>query len=151
LEATLAGWRQQPLRVLHNDNPDVAVARGGVAYALGQSGQAPVIGGGSARSYFLLLDAAGPADKPRRAVCILPRGAAENKELLLADRTFACASVARYASTSPPPPPKRRRRATWSSCSRTTTSNCRRSPPSCATAAPRRAQGNPGATGRHAE
>jgi molecular chaperone DnaK (HSP70) len=89
LEATLAGWRQQPLRVLHNDNPDVAVARGGVAYALGQSGQAPVIGGGSARSYFLLLDATGPADKPRRAICILPRGAAENKELLLADRTFA--------------------------------------------------------------
>ncbi|HEX5344835.1 MAG TPA: Hsp70 family protein [Duganella sp.] len=89
LEATLAGWRQQPLRILHNDNPDVAVARGGVAYALGQSGQAPVIGGGSARSYFLLLDTAGPADKPRRAICILPRGAAENKELLLADRTFA--------------------------------------------------------------
>ncbi|MTV39613.1 Hsp70 family protein [Duganella radicis] len=89
LEATLAGWRQQALRVLHNDNPDVAVARGGVAYALGQSGQAPVIGGGSARSYFLLLDDSGPADKPRRAICILPRGAAENKELLLADRTFA--------------------------------------------------------------
>ncbi|MYM25284.1 Hsp70 family protein [Duganella sp. FT135W] len=89
LEAALAGWRQQPLRVLHNDDPDVAVARGGVAYALGQSGQAPVIGGGSARSYFLLLDATGPADKPRRAICILPRGAAENKELLLADRTFA--------------------------------------------------------------
>nr|WP_315259240.1 Hsp70 family protein [uncultured Duganella sp.] len=89
LEATLAGWRRQPLRVLHNDNPDVAVARGGVAYALGQSGQAPVIGGGAARSYFLLLDDAGPADKARRAICILPRGAAENRELLLAGRTFA--------------------------------------------------------------
>ncbi|MBV7535522.1 hsp70 family protein [Duganella sp. sic0402] len=89
LEAVLARWRQQPLRVLHNDNPDVAVARGGVAYALGQAGQAPVIGGGSARSYFLLLDDAGQADKPRRAICILPRGAAENRELLLADRTFA--------------------------------------------------------------
>ncbi|MRX07548.1 Hsp70 family protein [Pseudoduganella sp. FT25W] len=89
LEAALAGWRQQPLRVLHNDNPDVAVARGGVAYALGQAGQAPVIGGGSARSYFLLLDDAAHADQPRRAVCILPRGAAENRELLLADRTFA--------------------------------------------------------------
>jgi molecular chaperone DnaK (HSP70) len=89
LEATLAGWRQQPLRILHNDNPDVAVARGGVAYALGQSGQAPVIGGGSARSYFLLLDDAAHPDQPRRAVCILPRGAAENREILLADRTFA--------------------------------------------------------------
>ncbi|NYE59105.1 molecular chaperone DnaK (HSP70) [Duganella sp. 1224] len=89
LQATLAGWRQQPLRVLHNDNPDVAVARGGVAYALGQSGAAPVIGGGSARSYFLLLDDAAHADQPRRAVCILPRGAAESREVLLADRTFA--------------------------------------------------------------
>jgi molecular chaperone DnaK (HSP70) len=89
LEATLAGWRQQPLRILHNDNPDVAVARGGVAYALGQSGQAPVIGGGSARSYFLLLDEATHPEQPRRAVCILPRGAAENREILLADRTFA--------------------------------------------------------------
>jgi molecular chaperone DnaK (HSP70) len=89
LEAALAGWRQQPLRILHNDNPDVAVARGGVAYALGQSGQAPVIGGGSARSYFLLLDDATHPDQPRRAVCILPRGAAENREILLADRTFA--------------------------------------------------------------
>ncbi|TFW13899.1 Hsp70 family protein [Duganella callida] len=89
LEATLAGWRQQPLRVLHNDNPDVAVARGGVAYALGQSGQAPVIGGGSARSYFLLLDAGGHPDQPRRAVCLLPRGSAENRELLLTDRSFA--------------------------------------------------------------
>jgi len=89
LEVTLASWRQQPLRVLHNDNPDVAVARGGVAYALGQSGQAPVIGGGSARSYFLLLDDSAHADQPRRAVCILPRGAAENREVLLADRTFA--------------------------------------------------------------
>ncbi|MRW89084.1 Hsp70 family protein [Duganella sp. FT80W] len=89
IEAVLTNWRQQPLRVLHNDNPDVAVARGGVAYALGQAGQAPVIGGGSARSYFLLLDDAGPADKPRRAICILPRGAAENREILLADRSFA--------------------------------------------------------------
>jgi len=89
IEATLSGWRGQALHVLHNDNPDVAVARGGVAYALGQAGQAPVIGGGSARSYFLLLDDAGPADKPRRAVCILPRCSAENREILLAGRSFA--------------------------------------------------------------
>ncbi|MCU6499438.1 hsp70 family protein [Rugamonas sp. A1-17] len=89
LEATLANWRGQPLTVLHNDNPDVAVARGGVAYALGQAGQAPVIGGGSPRSYFLLLDDETREDKPRRAICILPRGSAENREILLADRTFA--------------------------------------------------------------
>ncbi|RFP20483.1 molecular chaperone DnaK [Duganella sp. BJB488] len=89
LEVTLANWRGQPLTVLHNDNPDVAVARGGVAYALGQAGQAPVIGGGSPRSYFLLLDDEARQDKPRRAICILPRGSVENREILLADRTFA--------------------------------------------------------------
>ncbi|HEX8407099.1 MAG TPA: molecular chaperone DnaK, partial [Duganella sp.] len=89
LEEVLANWRGEPLRVLNNDDPDVAVARGGVAYALGQTGQAPVIGGGSPRSYFLLLDDEQRADKPRRAICILPRGSAENREILLADRTFA--------------------------------------------------------------
>jgi len=89
LEATLANWRGQPLQVLHNDNPDVAVARGGVAYALGQAGQAPLIGGGSPRSYFLLLDDEARQDKPRRAICILPRGSVENREILLGDRTFA--------------------------------------------------------------
>jgi molecular chaperone DnaK (HSP70) len=89
LETVLAQWRGQALRVLHNDNPDVAVARGGAAYALGQSGLAPVIGGGSARSYFLLLDDEARAEKPRRAVCILPRGSLENREILLADRSFA--------------------------------------------------------------
>ena len=89
LEAVLSAWRGTPLRVLHNDNPDVAVARGGVAYALGQLGRAPVIGGGSPRSYFLILDDARPAGKPQRAICILPRGSAEGREILLADRTFA--------------------------------------------------------------
>src|SRR5207253_6633811 len=32
LSSTLGGWRQAPLHVLHNDNPDVAVARGAVAF-----------------------------------------------------------------------------------------------------------------------
>ncbi len=56
LTQTLAGWRGAPLRLLHNPDPDVAVARGAVAYALSLQGLAPRIGGGSARSYFLLLD-----------------------------------------------------------------------------------------------
>ncbi|MES2075508.1 MAG: Hsp70 family protein [Pseudomonadota bacterium] len=89
LEAVLATWRGQPLRVLHNDNPDVAVARGGVAYALGQLGRAPTIVGGSARSYFLVLDEDARGDQPRRAICILPRGSAEGREILLAERSFA--------------------------------------------------------------
>ena len=89
LASTLAGWRGRPLQILHNDNPDVAVARGGVAYALGQLGRAPVIGGGSPRSYFLVLDEGQRPDQPCRAICILPRGSVEGREILLADRSFA--------------------------------------------------------------
>jgi len=89
LEAVLSNWRGAPLRVLHNDNPDVAVARGGVAYALGRMGRAPVIGGGSPRSYFLVLDEAHTPGKPQRAICLLPRGSAEGSELLLDSRSFA--------------------------------------------------------------
>ncbi|MEG1115876.1 MAG: molecular chaperone DnaK, partial [Janthinobacterium sp.] len=86
LAETLAHWRGQPLTILHNDNPDVAVARGAVAYALARRGQAPRIGGGSPRSYFLVL---GEAGKDKRAVCILPRGSASGEEIRLTERLFA--------------------------------------------------------------
>ena len=88
LAQTLGAWRGAPLRLLHNDNPDVAVARGAVAYALAQHGLAPRIGGGSARSYFLRLD--DPKDGINaRGICILPRGSEPGQEVLLQDRTFA--------------------------------------------------------------
>ncbi|QYG06929.1 Hsp70 family protein [Janthinobacterium sp. PAMC25594] len=86
LAATLEHWRGQPLTILHNDNPDVAVARGAVAYALARRGQAPRIGGGSPRSYFLVL---GEAGKDNRAICILPRGSASGEEIRLTQRLFA--------------------------------------------------------------
>ena len=89
LAQTLAGWRGAPLRMLHNDNPDVAVARGGVAYALGRQGLAPTIAGGSPRSYWLLLDNARAPGVTRRAVCLLPRGTAAGTEVRLAGRNFA--------------------------------------------------------------
>jgi len=96
LQTVLADWRGSPLRLLHNDNPDVAVARGAVAYALAQHGLAPKIGGGAARSYFLLLDApssgaATPSASPAEAhgICILPRGTDTGVETRLAGRSFA--------------------------------------------------------------
>ena len=88
LAQTLGAWRGEPLRLLHNDNPDVAVARGAVAYALSQQGLAPRIGGGSARSYFLRLDDSKDAAKAR-GICILPRGSEAGQEVLLTDRSFA--------------------------------------------------------------
>ncbi|MEM5313186.1 Hsp70 family protein [Paraburkholderia sp. JHI869] len=89
LADTLGTWRGEPLNVLQNDQPDVAVARGAVAYALARAGNAPRIGGGSPRSYFLVLDEGADADAAPRGVCVLPRGTEEGHELHLDDRTFA--------------------------------------------------------------
>jgi molecular chaperone DnaK (HSP70) len=83
LHATLGAWRGAPLQALHNADPDVAVARGAVAYALARRGLAPKIGGGSARSYFLPLD-----DSSGRGVCVLPHGSEEGREIRLEGRKF---------------------------------------------------------------
>ena len=89
LEGLLAHWRGAPPRVLHNDAPDLAVARGAVAFALvraARSGLGPGIGGGSARSYFLVLEEGGEA---ARAICVLPRGTESGTEVALPERRFA--------------------------------------------------------------
>ncbi|OON61119.1 molecular chaperone DnaK [Massilia sp. KIM] len=85
LHDTLARWRGAPLRVLHNEDPDVAVARGAVAYSLARQGLAPSIESGAARSYYLLLDEGG---ERLQAVCLLPRGAPAALEVPLAGRSF---------------------------------------------------------------
>ena len=83
---TLGDWRGKPPRKLLNEQPEQAVARGAVAYALGRAGRAPQIGGGSARSYFLALEDDGAQ---HRGVCLLPRGTREGEELLLDGRSFS--------------------------------------------------------------
>ncbi len=89
LATVLAHWRGVPLTVLHNENPDVAVARGGVAYSLARQGQAPSIESGAARSYYLLLEGERASGGALRAVCLLPRGTPAATEVLLHERTFA--------------------------------------------------------------
>ncbi|MGS1023570.1 Hsp70 family protein [Burkholderia glumae] len=96
LADTLGAWRGAPLKVLSNAQPDLAVARGAVAYGLARHGRAPKIGGGSPRSYFLVLDgerdaraADGAAAPAPRGVCVLPRGTPEDEPVRLGDRTFA--------------------------------------------------------------
>ena len=84
----LAAWRGgSRLTVLENDAPDLAVARGAVAYGLARRGVGLRIGGGSARSYHVVTS--GQAGSPRRAVCLLPRGAEEGEELVLRERAFS--------------------------------------------------------------
>ena len=86
LQSTLGDWRGAPLRLLRNDHPDIAVARGAVAYALVRQGHGRRIGGGSARSYFLVLD---DGSRERRGICILPRAIEEGHEIHLPDRAFS--------------------------------------------------------------
>ena len=88
LAEVLSNWRGAQVAVLHNLDPDVAVARGAVAYSLARTGLAPSIESGSARNYYLLLDERG-ANGRLRAVCLLPRAAPAGEELLLAERSFA--------------------------------------------------------------
>ena len=83
----LEGFRGAPVRVLENARPELAVALGAVAYGLSRRGVGMKIGGGSARSYFLLLDRSG--DGTEEGLCVLPRGAEEGEPVSVAERTFA--------------------------------------------------------------
>lgn len=85
----LTSWRGGPVAVLANTQPDLAVARGAVAYGLARRGLGLRIGGGSARSYFLIVDAKGQDGVARQGVCILPRGSEEGEEVSLQGRTFS--------------------------------------------------------------
>ncbi len=86
LLAILADWRGAPLRQLANIEPTLAVARGAVAYAMARRGQGLRIGGGSARSYFLIVE--GEA-RQKHGVCLLPKGTEEDHEIRLSERTFS--------------------------------------------------------------
>jgi hypothetical protein len=58
------------------DDPDLAVARGAVAFGLSVSGWGIRVGGGSARGYYIGL---APEGAGRRAICVVPRGAVEGE------------------------------------------------------------------------
>jgi hypothetical protein len=82
----LTDWRGAPLRQLKNAQPDLAVARGAVAYGMARRGKGLRIGGGSARSYFLRVES---DTSHTQGVCLLPRGTEEEHELRLTERTFS--------------------------------------------------------------
>ncbi|NOY91784.1 MAG: hsp70 family protein [Deltaproteobacteria bacterium] len=86
LVSTLTSWRGSEPRTLDNRRPDRAVALGAVAYGLARRGLGLRIGGGSARSYFLMVDGGKGAND---AICLLPRGADEGEEIELVDRSFS--------------------------------------------------------------
>ncbi len=87
LQEGLQERSQEPLSVLDNERPDQAVAYGASAYGLARRGWQTKIEGGSARSYFLLVDDNNNASK--KAVCILPKGTAEGETIALKDKQFS--------------------------------------------------------------
>jgi molecular chaperone DnaK (HSP70) len=85
----LALWRGgQAVARLPDADPDLAVARGAVAYALARRGRGVRIGGGAPRGYYVSV---APEDGRARAVCIVPRGAEEGVPHVARGRTFALA------------------------------------------------------------
>ncbi len=84
----LTHWRAgRPPLPLDNRHPELAVAYGAVSYAIARQEKKLKIGGGAARSYFLLID--NDTSRVRQGVCILPKGSEEGHEILLSDRQFA--------------------------------------------------------------
>ncbi len=73
LLGVLERWRRGPVAVISGGDPDLAVARGAVAYGWALRGHGLRIGGGAARSYYV-----GLADG-KRALCVIPRGTNEGQ------------------------------------------------------------------------
>ncbi len=94
---TLSAWRGEPVIELDNPQPDLAVTKGAVAYGLAIKGYLKKISGGSARSYYLLLENEETAENNeadgqearQNAICILPKGTEEGVDQHLKQITFA--------------------------------------------------------------
>ena len=83
----ISSWSSEPVAHLENIHPELAVAYGAVSYAIAKRGKQIKIGGGAARSYFLLIDT--DSRKNQQAICILPQGTEEGDEIILKERQFS--------------------------------------------------------------
>ena len=81
-------WSDQQPVLLENQHPELSVAFGAVSYAIARRDKKIKIGGGSARSYFLLVDTENKADQ-QKGICLLPRGSEEGIEVMLKEQQFA--------------------------------------------------------------
>ena len=83
----LTSWSNKAPILLENKHPELSVAYGAVSYAIARRDKKIKIGGGSARSYFLLIDT--DHNTEQQGICILPRGSEEGEEIILKDRHFS--------------------------------------------------------------
>ncbi len=86
LQSLLENWNQHTPRLLDNTHPELSVAYGAVSFALAKQHKKNTIGGGAARSYFLLLD---NQNQHQQGVCLLTKGSAEGEEQLLSEQHFS--------------------------------------------------------------
>ncbi len=88
----LGAWRGEPVRVLAESHPDLAVAQGAAVYGLARRGRGVRIRGGTARAYYVGIEAAMPAvpgmPPPVRALCVAPFGMEEGSEVELPEAEF---------------------------------------------------------------
>jgi hypothetical protein len=81
--STLAKWGHQ-VKILPNDDLDLAVARGAAYYGLVRRGRGVRIRGGAARVYYVGIETALPAvpgaPPPLKALCVVPFGMEEGTE-----------------------------------------------------------------------
>ncbi|HET7755605.1 MAG TPA: Hsp70 family protein [Anaeromyxobacteraceae bacterium] len=86
LRDVMSSWFPgEPVSLLENARLDVAVARGAASSGLVRRGVGLRIGGGSARAYYVAVDAPGEA---ARALCVIPRHLEEGREIAV-PRTFS--------------------------------------------------------------
>lgn len=82
----VAGWfaGQSPQGLAGNEDLDYAVARGAAYYGFAKHGKGIRIRGGTARSYYVGIETAGlaipGAQRPLRALCVVPIGMEEGTE-----------------------------------------------------------------------
>ncbi len=85
----LSAWLGSEPIVLESTSLDLAVALGAATYGLVRAGKGLRIRGGTARAYYLGVDAAGgPGSRRRQAVCLIPFGVEEGQEVQLEGRSF---------------------------------------------------------------
>jgi len=88
LASAVGAWAGAPSRILAHTDPDLAVARGAVAFGLALHGHGDRIEAGAARGYYVGLGRTTAAGKTQ-AVCVIPRGAKEGSHHEAYGRTFA--------------------------------------------------------------
>jgi hypothetical protein len=92
LASVLRSWRGGDVRVLAGAYPDLAVAKGAATYGLARRGRGIRIRGGTARAYYVGVEAAMPAvpgrAAPVKALCVAPFGMEEGSEVVLPGNEF---------------------------------------------------------------